>query len=347
VTAELEGTEMMSPTDFEGRKGIRYYSQFKPSAPYGISDGIFIVPSGWQMLALPEGGMMRVSRSHFVMPPDWSAKRALERFRDWLIFDAFVLINSRASGFYDSHIFGFEDVAYSVYTGSIGDAGDLLYSLNYDDVSSYLVDQPFTTVNVPSLSYAELYKTYLALPAEIKSAIEWFISPPPGPRRIDDAFFGSYWGLLHITILIEDIIGPPPDCEHKLEECEFCGRTPPRHHKSSQKDWRREQLKALLSDTNRVEEYATLIETAYKIRHPMSHGPHFDRSSLPIMAHDQTEVYDVARAVREYEKDSSALCALFVGLRTIAHALLVDRAFGIKYFAPISDLKSVTIGVSG
>jgi len=31
-------------------------------------------------------------------------------------------------------------------------------------------------------------------------------------------------------------------------------------------------------------------------------------------------------------------------LRQIAHALLVDRAFGIKYFTPISDLKSTQVG---
>ena len=61
----------------------------------------------------------------------------------------------------------------------------------------------------------------------------------------------------------------------------------------------------------------------------MSHGPHFDRSSLLTPVPGQTEVYDADRAVKEYKTDSTALSALSKGLQKIAHALLVDRAFGI------------------
>jgi hypothetical protein len=334
---------MITPSDFRGRRGILYYNQFRPNEPYGIADGIVLVPSGWHMLPLPSGGALRLSRLHFVMPPDWSDKVAWERFRDWVIFDAFVLINSRASILFDYGSFRFEDVAYSVDTGLIGDPGDLCYLVNYDDVSSYLVDEPFSVVNVPPLSYAELYNYYLTLPVETKSAIEWLISAPPSPRRFD-AFFGSYWGLLHIINLIGYIIGDPPNCDCKSEKCGSCGSPPRSHFRLSRREWLREQLNARLSDNNRVEEYATLIQKAVdEIRNPMSHGPLFNRSSLPATVHGQTEVYDVDRAVKEYETDFHALTALSVGLQKIAHALLVDRAFGIKYFSPIPDLKSFTI----
>jgi hypothetical protein len=332
----------MTQSDFRGRRGILYYGQFRPREPYAIADGVVIVPSGWHMLPLPSGGALRLSRLHFVMPPDWSDKEAWQRFRDWVIFDAFVLINGRASILFDNRIFRFEDVTYSVDIGSIGDAADLRYLVNYDDVSSYLVDEPFSVVNVPALSYAELYKTYLTLPAKTKSAIEWFISAPPRSSQFD-AFFGSYWALLHIINLIGDIIGDPPNCDCTPEKCNRCGRTPPSHRRLSQRDWRREQLNAWLSDNSRVEEYTTLIETAYRIRNRMSHGPLFDRSSLQPAVHGHIEVYDVDRAVKEYETDSTALSALSEGLQKIAHALLVDRAFGIKYFSPILNLNLVTI----
>jgi hypothetical protein len=332
----------MTQSDFRGRRGILYYGQFRPREPYAIADGVVIVPSGWHMLPLPSGGALGLSRLHFVMPPDWSDKEAWQRFRDWVIFDAFVRINGRASILFDNRIFRFEDVTYSVDIGSIGDAADLRYLVNYDDVSSYLVDEPFSVVNVPALSYAELYKTYLTLPAKTKSAIEWFISAPPRSSQFD-AFFGSYWALLHIINLIGDIIGDPPNCDCTPEKCNRCGRTPPSHRRLSQRDWRREQLNAWLSDNSRVEEYTTLIETAYRIRNRMSHGPLFDRSSLQPAVHGHIEVYDVDRAVKEYETDSTALSALSEGLQKIAHALLVDRAFGIKYFSPILNLNLVTI----
>src|ERR1700733_11534158 len=105
------------------------------------------------------------------------------------------------------------------------------------------------------------------------------ISAPPRSSQFD-AFFGSYWALLHIINLIGDIIGDPPNCDCTPEKCNRCGRTPPSHRRLSQRDWRREQLNAWLSDNSRVEEYTTLIETAYRIRNRMSHGPLFDRSSL-------------------------------------------------------------------
>jgi hypothetical protein len=332
----------MTLSDFGGRRGILYYGQFRRREPYAIADGIAIVPSGWHMLPFPSGGALRLSRLHFVMPVDWSDQVARERFRDWVIFDAFVLMNGRASILFDNHIFRFEDVTYSVDVGSIGDAADLRYLVNYDDVSSYLVAEPSSVVNVPPWSYAELYKTYLTLPAKTKSAIEWFISAPPRPSQFD-AFFGSYWALLHIINLIGDIIGDPPTCDCKSEKCDRCGSPPRTHHRLSQRDWRREQLNAWLSDNSRVEEYATLIETGYRIRNRMSHGPLFDRSSLQPAVHGQTEVYDVDRAVKEYETDSTALSALSDGLQKIAYALLVDRAFGIKYFSPIPNSNLRTI----
>ena len=249
----------MTQCDFRGRRGIFYYGQFRPREPYAIADGIVIVPSGWHMLPLPpSGGALRLSRLHFVMPPDWSDKKAWERFRDWVIFDAFVLMNSRASILFDNHIFQFEDVSSSVDTGVIGDAGDRQYVVDYNDVSNYLVEEPFSAVNVPSLSYWELYKTYLTLPAKTKSEIEWFISAPPSPSSFD-AFFGSYWGLLHVLNLIGYIIGDPPNCDCKSEKCDRCGSPPRTHRRLSQRDWRREQLNARISDNHRVEEYATLI----------------------------------------------------------------------------------------
>ena len=42
---------MMSLASFNARRGILYYSKFKPSKPHGIADGIFVVPSGWQLPA--------------------------------------------------------------------------------------------------------------------------------------------------------------------------------------------------------------------------------------------------------------------------------------------------------
>jgi hypothetical protein len=334
---------MVSPASFNGRRGILYYSQFKPNAPYGIADGIFVVPSGWQMHLMGSGAHTRMCRSHFVVPTDWSDAVAWRSFRDWIVFDSFVMMNSHATIHFDENLPVMQDVTYSVHKGAIGDEGDLYKALDYDDVTSLLVDEQQKPAELPSLSYAGLYDKFRGLPDETRASIEWFVSSPPSPRRVD-AFFGSYWGLLHITILIEKLIGLPPDCEHRPKQCESCGTVPPPHRKVSRRVWLRDELTRRISDSCRVDEYASLIEAAKGIRDRMSHGPEFDRSSHPIMAHGQTASYDVSRAVKEFKRDSHALLALLIGLRTIAHALLVDRAFGIKYFAPHTDLKVTMIG---
>jgi hypothetical protein len=48
---------MISLASFNGRRGILYYSQFKPSEPYSIANGIFVVPSGWQLPAHKVAGI--------------------------------------------------------------------------------------------------------------------------------------------------------------------------------------------------------------------------------------------------------------------------------------------------
>ena len=48
---------MISLASFNGRRGSLYYSQFEPSEPYGIADGIFVVPLGWQLPAHKVAGI--------------------------------------------------------------------------------------------------------------------------------------------------------------------------------------------------------------------------------------------------------------------------------------------------
>jgi hypothetical protein len=47
----------ISLASFNARRSIVYYSQFKPSEPYGIADGVFVVPSGWQVPAHKVAGI--------------------------------------------------------------------------------------------------------------------------------------------------------------------------------------------------------------------------------------------------------------------------------------------------
>ena len=86
---------LISPPDFRGGRGILYYGLFKPTDPYELTDGVWIVPSGWEMLSLPIGVVGRGTRSHFVVPDDWKVETAWQAFRDWVAFDSFYLCTTR------------------------------------------------------------------------------------------------------------------------------------------------------------------------------------------------------------------------------------------------------------
>ena len=86
---------LISPPDFSGGRGILYYGLFKPTDPYELTDGVWIVPSGWEMLSLPIGVVGRGTRSHFVVPDDWKVETAWQAFRDWVAFDSFYLCTTR------------------------------------------------------------------------------------------------------------------------------------------------------------------------------------------------------------------------------------------------------------
>ena len=106
--------------------------------------------------------------------------------------------------------------------------------------------------------------------------------------------------------------------------------------------WLRQELTRRVEAPQLVEEHASLIEAGERVRDKMSHGPHFDRPTPRLMNRGQVTSYDVDRTIKELKHDSHAL-ALLISLRDIAHALLVDRAFGIKNFRPISDVKVATV----
>src|SRR5271165_1951647 len=333
---------MASPIDFEGLRGIRYYSQFKPANPCEIAKGVFIVPSGWQFVPYYTGSV-RACRSHLVTPSEWPDEAAWTRFREWVCFDSF-LMNPLGTSYFDSGLSVPEAVAYTVHEGFIGDEGDCYMAVDYSDVSNFLVDEIFKKPeSIASQSYAELYTKFRTLTEADREAIEWFVSAPSPARRVD-GFYSNYWAVLHSVILIEKLIGLPPTCERQPEHCDACGTTPQPHYKINRKNWIRQVLDESIQNPVIVREYLGVVEAAIRVRNRISHGPHFDRSSFPTMEAGQTLSYNPERAIAKYKHDSTALLALQIGLRKIARRLIVQRSFGLKYFTSLPELKAIRIG---
>lgn len=328
---------MTTLDNIHGQKGFVTYGQYGPDEPYWIDDGIVIVPGG---IDAKYG-----CRSYFIPPANWSEADAKVRFRDWIVFDCFVM-RSNAPHLYDQgNVLLFEDVKFSVDKSPSGESY-MDGRQNFSDITRFLIEEFHKPDDLPAIPYSELYSRYRALPKKLKNILEGYVSRPPSPKAID-GFYGYYWPILHMTIVLESIIGNPPSCKSPFPACVDCGTPPRSHYSSKRSDWLRQQLGRRVPDTALVEKYASLVETAVETRNKMSHGPYFSRAILPQMRyHGQTFEYDMQKATELYLSDWVALTAIHYGLSSLVHALIVADAFGINHFAP-RTLKTTRMDRSG
>ena len=139
-------------TIFNGRRGVRYFSLYKPTGQYAIGDGIVVVPSGGLMVPMHGGGSLWMSQSHFVAPAEWADSDVWKRFREWLAFDCFVMMNSHGAAHYDDNRHLLE------FIPNPEDGGDPRNAVDYSDVVGFLVGVHVARPeSLPVRSYADLY----------------------------------------------------------------------------------------------------------------------------------------------------------------------------------------------
>ena len=283
------------------------------------------------------GSALWFSRSYFVPSPGWSDNDIWNHFREWLVFDCFTMMNSHGTAHYDDYV----HVMVNIPNEECSSGGR--NAVNYGDVTQYLVRAVgVRPENLPKRSYAELYKSFLEISKKTKNAIEWFVSQPPAPRRTQP-LFGQHWGILHMNVLIESLIGQPPMCCSSPKACDCCKRELQPHHKMSRQDWLREELIRRLGNESLAVEYASVIWAGKRLRDKMVHKPHIDRLQLPALEPSEIYSYAADRLVTKEKLDHYDLDALLVYLREIAHALLVDEAFHIKSFRPLPEMKVTVV----
>lgn len=328
---------------FEGCRGVRYLGQYKPIAAYPLADGFVILPAGWGLIPYGPGAQIRMNISYLVGPNELSDSALAQAYRKWLIFDAFVLNDHSPIFHFDDSKVGKVEV---VPAGLPTTAPSPDYKqIDYGAIGHIVLEMKPTEEGLPVLSYSELFGIYQGLPSELKEMIEWSVSLPFRSFTRPDAFFNTnYWQLIHATILLERLIGIPPGCPESLGTCATCGFSPSPHHAVRRRDWLRQVLASCIDNAEVAEEYARVIDVGVLVRNKIAHVPLFDRSAVPDFPFGEMQTYGIERAVTEYEHDNVALQSLLVQLGEIARYLLLDRAFGTKYFPKIRPLNAVRIG---
>jgi hypothetical protein len=334
----------MNSQDFVNSRGIKYLGQYKPNIPYELGDGFLLLPAGSVMFPYGPNSEVRLNVSYFVSTASRNDAELSTAFRDWLIFDAFILSDHFPIFYYDENLIGSvesvpDEVAKSSQTPDYK-------QIDYSNIAYVSLGFGPTQDGLPSLSYMDAYRNYRALPFDKKDLIEWFVSGPRRSQARPMPFFNtSYWQLLHFTILLERLIGSPPPCTQSFS-CETCQRSLPPHDSKSRKKWRRQFLSKRIHSDIVVEEYARLIETGIEVRNKFVHATLFDRSSMPELTPGETQTYGTGRAVEDYEHDSVALSSLRNSLNNVCRYLLLDVAFNTGFFMNLRPLNVIRISES-
>lgn len=330
----------------EKLRAIKYVGRYKPRISYSIGNGLLIHPAGVEMVEYRFGAsttQMRLNVSYFASQNGIPETELTMQYRRWLTFDAFILEDDSPIRAFDMQITGhlgvipdqtFDDPTHQDY-----------YTQDYDNISGaifgYSPDEP----SLPKVSYSEIYHQYLKLSDKSKEMIEWYVSYPTYLDQVynkPSVFFNqNYWQILHLVILLDKIIGQPISCQQSPKKCVY-GRTHAPHYSKSKSEHLIQFLMSRIGISEIAEDYARIIQTAYKVRNPMAHMPYFDRSSheAPL---EQPEIYDTSRAITDYKDDSAALKLLITSLREVVRNLILNDAFGIIFFKPLKKLTSFPV----
>jgi hypothetical protein len=334
-----------SNSTFEGRRAVRYIGQYKPTRPYALNNGYLIVPAESAMIPYVSGSQAQMNISYFVAAYDLSDSALKTSYREWLAFDAFVLHDHCPIYYFDKHTVGeIERVPVGV-PKSTPDPG--YKQIDYENIAQVMLmaEAEPNKSELPRASYSELFVTYRGLHLDLKDMIEWSVSfSSPSSSRVNAFFNLNYWQLFHATILLERLIGLPPNCPQSFGTCPVCSFSPQPHYAMPRRKWTREVLEKRISDDAIVEEYDSVIDTGIRLRNKMAHTPLFDRSTYPELSPGERLTYEVERVLDEYEHDAHALLSLLISLRTIARYLLLDKVFGTRYFARLRPLYVASVG---
>ena len=321
--------------------GIKYYGQHKPKSSYSLGDGLYIVPRGWEMVD-DRGSQIRQNISYFVATELESEDSFRKKYRDWIIFDSFILYDGSPAYFYDESKVG---NTIEVFEPSFIDSSDHskeYKSEDYNDIDRIVLS---TQDKQMELSYLDLYKDYAALSKEDKELIEWFVaSPSRSYTRPNPIYNDSYWQLFHLIVILDTLIGIPPSCAHKYEKCPECGYEPYPHHSVRINIWRDDYLNNLIIVKDVKDQYGEIISQAFKLRHRFAHSPLIDRSEPPEIQIGSKDIYYHDIAIADYKENSYALHSFLYGLNEICRYLLLNKLFKLNFFKKIKPLHVACVG---
>ncbi|MFL9909174.1 hypothetical protein [Paraburkholderia sp. RL17-337-BIB-A] len=166
----------MDNSPLNDRKGVRHLGQYKPTTAYQLANEFLLTPSARVAVPYGEEGQIYLNSLYFSTLDIQIESRLREAYRQWIIFDAFVL---------DDH--------FPIYCYDTGKSGDIeairsdissqsvlldYKQIDYDNILSYFLGLDAGDGNQTTTSYADLFFIYKNLDSDLRGMIEWYVSRP-------------------------------------------------------------------------------------------------------------------------------------------------------------------------
>lgn len=250
-----------------------------------------------------------------------------DEIKSWVLFHSFVMYSYETLSSFEGTIEGvieYEDNPCANLNNYSNVLGQVFFLHKPDNVS---------------VGYEDFYQKFQQADSDIIDAVKnIMISFSPysynSPSRIVDS---SYWQLLAYYSVVEMIVGQQSYCCQL--ECDRCHKTPP-HYALSGFEWLSRRMNEIVKNEEVAKQYIEYVWAVWQsIRNKTVHSS-LHPTAQYVLQEEEYVVYDVKKALGDYEADSTALSALVHSMGDIARYLLLDRLFDLKVFPGISPLQS-------
>lgn len=269
-----------------------------------------------------------------------SSQQNWNLFNEWLTFHNIIFFDDHISlDWYESQNFDSDN--------KLIIEGDCCYLIDYSNISNKIY---FSNVYQDTLNYEDLYKKYKSQSEENKALVRNYFNSievnrfKSTERDIRNDYFLR---ILVLFSIIESILGDNPKCSCDLT-CTIHDKIDGHKHTLiSQKEWIKKRLLEIISDTERVDEYFSVIwEIRQKIRHKTVHEGAISEARF-IQQPEGEIIWDWTKTSKEWDKDSVALLNLKTQIKEIARNLLLNKIFDLNMFPQLHPLRSVTVTHKG
>lgn len=257
--------------------------------------------------------------------------------KKWIIFHSFI---------FNSH-FTLSEFEKS-RTGKLDFTNDKLANIiDYNNVLPNIYFVHEKSIGIAEMSYTKLYDIFLKQTPENIGLVTNYLT-----RLNEDAFHPSraitdtsYWQMMIYYSIVDKIIGEQKFC--KSPDCNKCKKVNITHYPLSSDEWLKQRLNILIpNNPNTHKAYWEIIKAVKEhIRNKTIHHAIVPTAkNYPQTVHGQVVIYDLKKAIGDYEHDHHALMSLLHLLKDVTKFLLLERIFELKIFPIPEPSRTITIG---